>query len=334
MKPLLLVALLAGIALPAAANDTAAELGVGGLVFVVRDDIEMAREDLFISRNEVRVRYEFVNTDDADQRVLVAFPMPDIEADHWSPVALPTENADNIFDFSTMVNGVPVEAELHQYAFAVGIDRTALLRGYGLPLMPSSEAAREAMAGLSDEAHRELFRLGLAVPESYDAGQGWVETYLPFWTLKATYSFEAVFPAGRTVVVEHRYKPSVGGTAGVAFLSGPSEGYDPLADYTRKYCLEDSFVNAVKRTMTPGEPWTAPFTESWISYILTTGANWGGPIKDFRLTIDKGAAQNLVSFCGEGVTKTGPTTFEMRKTDFYPDTDLHILVLERTEPGR
>ena len=62
--------------------------------------------------------------------------------------------------------------------------------------------------------------------------------------------------------------------------------------------------------------------------MLTTGANWGGPIKDFTLTIDKGAPENLVSFCGEGVKKIGPTTFEMKATDFYPEKDIHILLLK------
>jgi len=334
MKRILIGLLLAGLVSPAAANDTAAELTTGGLVFVVNDQIEMAKEDLFISRDEIRVRYEFFNKGEEDQTVLVAFPMPDIVANHWSPIAIPTEDNENVFDFRTTINGEPVEAELHQYAFAAGIDRTEVLRAKGLPLMPNSEAARAAMEALPLDEQRELFRLGLAVPEAYDAGAGWTETYWPFWTLKATYSFDAFFPAGQTVVVEHKYLPSVGGTAGVAFLSEPRDGYDPLADYTKKYCLDASFIAAVKRTMRPGEPWSVPFTEAWISYVLTTGANWGGPIGQFRLVIDKGAPENLVSFCGEGVTKIGPTSFEMHKTEFYPQEDLHVLILDRLEPGR
>jgi hypothetical protein len=49
------------------------------------------------------------------------------------------------------------------------------------------------------------------------------------------------------------------------------------------------------------------------------------------LVVDKGEPDNLVSFCGEGVTKIGPTTFEMVKTDFWPDRDLDILILDRHE---
>ena len=47
----------------------------------------------------------------------------------------------------------------------------------------------------------------------------------------------------------------------------------------------------------------APFSEERIEYTLKTGANWAGPIRDFRLTIDKGDATSLISFCGQGVNR-------------------------------
>ena len=60
--------------------------------------------------------------------------------------------------------------------------------------------------------------------------------------------------------------------------------------------------------------------EQRLDYVLTTGGNWAlGTIGDFKLTIDKGDPANLVSFCGENVKKTGPTTFEMTAKDYYPD---------------
>jgi hypothetical protein len=71
--------------------------------------------------------------------------------------------------------------------------------------------------------------------------------------------------------------------------------------------------------------------ENWISYVLTTGANWAGPIKTFTLVVDKGESDNYVSFCGTDVKKTGPTTFEMTATDFYPEKDLDILLLVPTQ---
>ena len=56
----------------------------------------------------------------------------------------------------------------------------------------------------------------------------------------------------------------------------------------------------------------------------------GGAIRFFRLVVDKGSPNNLVSLCGENVRKVTPTIFEMTKTDFYPERDLDVLFLEPT----
>lgn len=314
---------------PSFANDTAAVLTTGGLEFIAHGEIAMEREELFISKDEIRVVYTFRNDSDTDHDLLVAFPMPDIVPNHWSPVAFPMGPADNLFEFETTFNGEPVDATLHEYAYAAGVDRTKLLQKLGLPIVPISQEAIDAVDALDDETTAELLHLGMAVPDEFDAGEGWETHHWPMWTYRATYTWEATFPAREKVVVEHRYKPSVGGTAGVSFLSEPYEDYDPRAEYIQKYCTDDGFIGAVEKTMdNPAEPWTAPFTESWISYILTTGANWAGGIENFRLVVDKGSADNLVSFCGENVTKIGPTTFEMVKTDFWPQEELNILILE------
>ena len=317
---------------PSFANDTAAVLTTGGLEFIAHGEIAMEREELFISKDEIRVVYTFRNDSDTDHDLLVAFPMPDIVPNHWSPVAFPMGPADNLFEFETTFNGEPVDATLHEYAYAAGVDRTKLLQKLGLPIVPISQEAIDAVDALDDETTAELLHLGMAVPDEFDAGEGWETHHWPMWTYRATYTWEATFPAREKVVVEHRYKPSVGGTAGVSFLSEPYEDYDPRAEYLQKYCTDDGFIAAVEKTMdNPAEPWTAPFTESWISYILTTGANWAGGIENFRLVVDKGSEDNLISFCGEDVKKIGPTTFEMVKTDFWPQDELNILILERQD---
>jgi len=326
----LCVALLLGLPGAALGNDTMASLGVGGLEFLVSDKIEMAREDLYVSMDEVRVRYEFRNVSDEDETALVAFPMPDITGSPDFMVNLPTENSDNVFDFETLLDGEPVNAELHQYVFAANIDQTKLLRQLGVPLAPFSQATRAALGELDEGELAELAHRGMIVPLDFDQGQGWEREFYPVWTLKSTYSWEAHFPAGETVVVEHRYKPSVGGTVGVTFLVEPFEDYDPAADYARRYCTDEAFLNAVRRTLKDGDPYSAPFTEFWLSYIWSTGANWAGPIKQFRLVVDKGRPENLVSFCGEGVKKIGPTSFEMVREDFWPsNSELDVLILNR-----
>jgi hypothetical protein len=72
--------------------------------------------------------------------------------------------------------------------------------------------------------------------------------------------------------------------------------------------------------------------ERRIEYILTTANNWAAPIGEFTLTVDKGAPNALVSFCGEGVTRTSPTTFVDTETNFYAERELEVLIIEAIAP--
>jgi hypothetical protein len=337
MRQLLPLSLLLSAAvLPAFANDTMSTLGAGGLVFVQTDEVKMQSEDLYVSPTEVRVKYEFRNETDHDVKTLVAFPLPDITGSGDFMVSIPTEDPENIFGFATTFEGKPVEAELHQYAFATNIDYTQYLRDLGVPLAPYGEATVSALNALDDEQKTELFHRGLVVPMEYDSGQGWTRDYYPTWTLKSTYSWEAVFPAGETVDVKHSYVPSVGGTVAVTFLSPPYEDYDPATTYKTRYCTDESFVDTVRKSLpNPDEPYGAPYFEQWLSYVWSTGSNWAGQIGKFHLTIDKGRPENLVSFCWDGeVKKTSPTTFEMEATDWWPpyNRELDILILNKQDP--
>jgi hypothetical protein len=333
---LLFTAALACVALPALANDTTAVLGTGGLAFISTDTLKMESEDLFISPDAVRVTYRFRNLADTAQDVLVAFPLPDITGNGDFNVAIPDGDSDNAFGFTTSFGGAPVEATLHQQVFAFNLDQTAVLRDMGVPLRPFGESTRAALAALDADEIATLLHLGLVIPMEYgDADDIWQTTYEPVWTLRSTYSWEAHFEPGELVEVVHAYRPSVGGTAGVSFLAPPDEYGDRGREYRERYCTDESFIAAVKKTVPAAdEYYSAPFTESWISYIWSTGNNWAGAIGTFTLTIDKGAPENLVSFCWDGkVTKIGPTTFRMEAEDWYPpwDRELEILILDRYE---
>jgi len=210
MKPFAALVVAAGLAVtPSLANDTMSTLGAGGLVFVQTDDVKMLSEDLYVSPEQVRVKYEFRNEGAEDTDALVAFPMPDITGDGDFMVAIPTEDPQNIFGFQTLVNGEPVSAELHQYVFATNIDYTQYLTDLGLPLTPYGEATVTAINALDEATKKELLHRALVIPMEFDQGQGMQTEYWPVWTLRSTYSWEAHFPAGKTVVVEHQYKPSL-----------------------------------------------------------------------------------------------------------------------------
>ncbi|OCW57234.1 DUF4424 domain-containing protein [Hoeflea olei] len=312
----------------APANDTTAELKTGGLVFVQTEAISMVEEKLYISPSEVRVDYRFRNTTDSDVEALVAFPVPDIEGG-YAMVSFDPNAGDNFLGFETTQDGQPIVAELQQRATVSDVDLTAELEAENIPLMPGAEVTEVALAALSPEAAARFEGLGLVRVEQWDDGSGMKAHLVPLWTLKSVYWWKTVYPANSEVRVSHRYASSVGGTVDVTYLdeNGEPRG-ERFADYEKRYCLDESMVRIAQKTRKAQiESGTQLYVENWISYILMTGNNWAGPIGSFTLTVDKGDPKNVVSFCGEGVTKTGPTTFEMTMTDFYPDRDLEILLL-------
>lgn len=139
-----------------------------------------------------------------------------------------------------------------------------------------------------------------------------------------TYYWTQKFPAGHTVVVEHSYKPAL----------WQSFAPEPTPESTARYCIDAGArksIDAIART----DRVKVSFANG-LNYILKTARNWSGPIGDFHLTIDKGDARNVLSLCNDGIKKTGPTRFELRRKDFVPDRDLAVLVVtsrDRT-PGQ
>jgi hypothetical protein len=316
-------------AISALANDSMATLGAGGLIFTRSEEITMAKEDLYISPEKVEVKYLYRNTTDKPVKTIVAFPMPKIGGPVEIMSAVPDEQSDNFMDFSVVQDGEEIEPNLQQRVLVRGIDFTAEVEEQEMPLQPLAKETSEALKTLEPEVLKDWLAKGLIVDLNYGAsGNGPSEAeYVPVWELESIFWWETTFPAGKEVEVEHRYRPSVGGSAGLVFLwdGKPSDAY---ADYQKRYCVDQAFLDATAKLEKKQNPDAGIFYfEQWLSYILTTGNNWYGPIEDFHLTVDKLNAESLVSFCGEGVKKTGPTRFEIRAKDYYPMEDLNILLV-------
>ena len=322
------------LAAPVFANDTMAELKTGGLSYVQSLEVAMEEEDLFISQQEIRVDYVFSNETDKDIETVVAFPMPDVSGGPDQNIALDDMDGDNMLGFSVTQDGKPITPTLQQRAYANEIDVTDELKAKGVPLPPLGQTAAEAADRLDEATKRDWIARGIVMDDSYDAGKGWEHHALPLWTLRSVYWWKTVFPANSRVKVSHRYKPSVGGTVSTTYLDENNQPKgERYEDYVRRFCIDEAMVRAARKSNEAMAAGKAYFTESWISYVLRTGANWNGPIKRFKLTVDKGKKENLVSFCGNGVRKTGPTTFEMTAEDFFPEKDLDILILVSTQPA-
>ena len=316
----LVLAPLAGMA-----NDSMAELKTGGLEFVRTDAITMVQEDLFISKDRIAVDYVFKNTTDADVDSLVAFPMPTVIPSAYEETGVPIEDT-NFLGFKVFVENSEIQPDLSQRATALGVDVTDELLNVRMPLLPVSEATQNYLTLLPDAQIDDWLARGIVTAEFWDAGQGEERHLFPNWTLDQTYYWRMSFPAGQQVNVSHTYTPSVGGSAGVFFLDWEGKPSEAYADYEKRYCIDPPFVNAVKKRLKADGG--ISMTESWISYILTTGRNWFGPIGTFTLTVDKGDTSNLVSFCGTGVKKIGPTRFSLTYTDYYPENELDVLIME------
>ncbi|HWF78654.1 MAG TPA: DUF4424 domain-containing protein [Caulobacteraceae bacterium] len=317
----------------AAANDSTAELAAGGLVLTKSAAIEMRAEDLFISAKQVRVRYRFANASPHDVTVTVAFPMPDITTEGYDDMlSIPTQDPVNILGFSTLVDSKPVAAQVEQRAIKHGVDQTAYLKSLGVPLAPHLASTNEALDRLPQPVKDALVAKGLAVIDEYgDSATTIKKHWEATWTLKTTYFWRQTFPAGREIVVEHRYSPSVGESAGTEWGSAYFAKQPEYAARRAHYCVDDAFLASVRKTMKAGDV-EAPFTEQRIEYILISGANWRAPIGDFRMVVDKGAPANLVSFCADGVKKISPTQFEVRHTNFTPTRNVSIVILQPRPP--
>lgn len=306
-----------------AANDSTAEHGAGGLVLKQSREIDMLSEDLYVSADRIRVRYVFRNRTARDVRTIVAFPMPDrnLAEDRYGDSAYPG-------DFATRVDGRPVAMQVERRAMLGEVDHSALLRRLGVPIAPDEEGTGRIVAALAALPEADLARLRalrLIEVDEYDAGQGWRREAVPAWTVRETWHWEQVFPAGRDLSVEHQYAPGTGGSVDVALARADyrnsAEGRREQADY----CTDRTFLSALDRASRGA----GPMTERRVRYILTTGGNWRAPIGDFRLVVDKGRPDNLVSFCGSGLRRISPTQFEMRRRNWRPDRDLAVLIVQR-----
>ncbi|TDP47070.1 DUF4424 family protein [Zavarzinia compransoris] len=318
-----LVAALA-LAGPAAANDSSAALGAGGLTLIEAGDIVMAEEDLYISPAEIRVHYVFDNPTAAPIEKLVAFPLPaiDLGAGDAQPVTLPAPGQANFIDFTVAVAGRPVVPAVEYRAVFKGAEVTGRLKAAGLlDLVPDLLDRSGPLYRLAPATRDDLIAAGLLAAETFDVGQGLQTFYVPQWTLRTTYYWPQVFPPGR-LEVEHRYRPVVG----MSFLY---EGMLDEKEFIAPFCVDAGTRASILKRFKLDEVEAGVWI---VDYVLSSGANWAGPIGRFRLTVDKVRPDAIVSFCGTGVKKTSPTTFTLDYRDFEPAEDLAILFIQAFEP--
>lgn len=311
-------------AAPCLSNDSEAETGVGGLTLKHSEHIRMDSEDLFISRDAVRVKYRFTNTSDSPVETLVAFPLPEIpptdseNTSYWNDVG--------DLKFRTTIDGKPIVYDIVEQAIFKDRDIGARLSAVKLPINRLSPKFDDTIKKAPKAELDKLVADGLLENTGDNDYPNWVAN----WALRTTITRRQTFPPNATVTVEHEYAPLVGGSVGGnldAWRRKDKELRKEFEDTLRKYCIDKEWLASFDRIVKTRRTET-PYSEVWLSYILKNGANWKGPIGDFRLVVDKGKPDSLVSFCAEGVKRISPTQFEVRRKNFTPDRDLDILIVD------
>ncbi len=318
----------------ASAEESLANLDTGGLVIEPADQLELKAEDIFLSTRQVRAAYRFLNKASQDVTLTVAFPLPEVTGETDLDLAIPNPASPNFLNVQARAAGKSVEANVEQHAFFTPeggkeSEITDLLKGLNIPLLPAGATTAEALKRLSSEDRAKLSTAGYIE----QAGENWV----PLWTLRSRLVRQQVLAAGKEVILQYSYTPSVGSAAGLYFDRANLTG-ESLTQYQKKYCVNEGFLraaDALTKRLTaakpqPGETAKAPKPrQTYFGYAFVGGGRWSGPAGRFGLVIDKAFPDNLVSFCADGAKKVSSTRYELKRNNYAPDRNIDILILDK-----
>jgi hypothetical protein len=309
--------------------------------------VALERQEVFISISTIRVSYFFKNLSTQDEKTLITFPIPEFET--------PDEQTmlNNAIIFTALRNSFALTVDGHNYpfttelkAFVAGKDVSAKLKSINSKIDFTNGGAGEneggiPINGLSTQEKDALVKEGLAdkidhVPigglTSDEPGKDPPLTsprpfYIPKWSLKIVIFWEQVFPAGKTIRVEHSYlslpdKQSFHFSKEKEFDFG--DGHLKNIDF----CVDDYTKRGIAKKMTkehdlPGRNRYLNYTH--LKYNLTSANSWRQSIKDFRLTIEKPSKNEILTTCFPAIKKINDLQFEARLKDFNPKNELDIL---------
>lgn len=310
------------------ANDSIFAFGAGGIEFKKTDDISMEKEVLTISDHKVRVEYVFLNTTTHPVKEKIVFPMP--------PLVLGCDRLirsydGNLQDFKLWVNDQRVETSRTLRAvLPSGEDVTNRLRKLGLSDnsivnyngYSPCEADWEPLDKDAEIVLKKLIQNGLVVGDKSPRPL-WLASYVEYWNQE--------FPPKSIIKVVHEYVPLIGTDSGNIDFKEAGFGIKTTKElaarfYNYNLCITDGTLKAAMKT----QQGSGGLRHNIVEYILATGANWAGPIKDFTLNLKKQKEDDVVSLCFDGhFKKTNPLTLTSHLKNFVPKKDLQILFLYR-----
>ncbi len=302
------------------ANDSIARVGAGGLELLKSDKIRMVSEVLEISTSTVRVKYHFLNTSTNDINATVAFPMPTYGFNPGFSESMSNVGPfTSISEFSIKADGKDIKPKFESRAKYGDRDITEDLRRIGLSdaqIFQTFGDCKEGegetiVCGLSNSQEEAISKLNGAKNK-----HGYLTGWQARWEIAETAYWEQLFPGGKDIEVEHEYEPLVGSSYDYseAFIDAKKTAEGCIDESTRK-AISKQVQNAGGKVITLSE----------VEYILGTGRNWKGAIKNFKLIIRKEYPSQIVSLCFPGSPKkTSPLTFEFSQANFVPQDKLVV----------
>src|SRR5262249_16028359 len=156
--------------------------------------------------------------------------------------------------------------------------------------------------------------------------------FQPGWVVRMVFVRQQTFPPGKLVSVEHHYRTSIGIGSDTILRKALRESAGLRAEllkYHKQYFLGPTFLKSLDLMAGGHRDNVNKLREQRIAYVLKTGANWAGPIKEFRLRVDPGGPNRLLSFCAVGEKELVGGAVQVRAKDFIPQTDLKILIISK-----
>nr|WP_320159408.1 DUF4424 family protein [Acinetobacter sp. S40] len=295
------------------ANDSIGYIATGGVEYIKNPNISMQKEDLFISKQQIRVDYDFKNLTNRNISENVLFPLPKVGSSRESDFAH-TEAL--IKSFKVRVNQKPIDVSIHVRAFLLPLNQKGELDWKKASVDVTQELKK---CGFSDQElmnpWTQKISEELISQRVFQCKQPRVQKLLKpyhqgdtiYWEAQIIYSWRQLFRANSVTHVQHQYQPLVGGSV---YLD------DEIA---KDHCVDQSFKNALDKTENPHPPYMG------LSYIVKTGANWAKPIGNFNMIIERNKNE-LVSLCWKGkIKKLNATQFNFSENNFMPSQDINII---------
>lgn len=309
---------IAGFPVAAHANGATASFPAGGVMFKQDEDISIAREDLEIGLERIRVHYVFNSSASQPLERTIGFPMAKVwmgdGTDELTGRSASKTDLRNYMAVKVKVNGSPIQPELHEYAWRDGVNITEWLRARDVPVFPVWNGRDFGLRHLPESTVEELVEANLA-----ERSDPLVE---PRWQYQTVYEWRQTFPPGDSEV-EISYTPLYGVvTTEGKYALFPDDGDNRYSGDDR-YCYDDAFKARFEQTHAYMEPLT-------LGYILKTAKNWTGPIGEFHLKVNN-PEDYLFSFCPPAGLKPGADKWTWEARNFVPEADIDMIFLRGSE---